>query len=54
MKNIVILFLLVTVAQAELRHSAVIIPVVFSDNMVLQQNANVPFWGKAVPGPKSP
>ena len=52
MKNIVILFLLVTVAQAELRHSAVIIPVVFSDNMVMQQNANVPFWGKAVPGTK--
>ena len=52
MKNIVILFLLATVAQAELRHSAVIIPVVFSDNMVLQQNANVPFWGKAVPGTK--
>lgn len=25
-------------------------PVIFGDNMVLQQNAEVPFWGKAAPG----
>lgn len=26
------------------------IPAIFSDNMVLQQRSNVPFWGKAKPG----
>jgi len=26
------------------------LPAIFSDNMVLQQKSNVPFWGKALPG----
>ena len=44
------LLLLLTIAQAESRHGVVMMPAIFSDNMVLQQKANVPFWGKAVPG----
>ena len=28
------------------------LPTVFGDNMVLQQNINVPIWGKATPGGK--
>lgn len=44
--------MLATFAQADSRHRVVIIPGIFSDNMVLQQQANVPFWGKATPGSK--
>ena len=28
----------------------VVLPAIFSDNMVLQQNAQVNLWGKAMPG----
>lgn len=28
------------------------LPTIFSDNMVLQQNQNLPIWGKAIPGEK--
>ena len=28
----------------------VVLPAIFSDNMVLQQNAQVNLWGKATPG----
>ncbi len=51
-KIIVFLLLLAIIAQADSKHGVVIMPGIFSDNMVLQQKANVPFWGKATPGSK--
>ena len=52
MKIIVFLLSFIIVAQAESQSGFVIMPAIFSDNMVLQQKANVPFWGKAMPGSK--
>ncbi len=46
-KICIVLFLLATVAKAE-----VILPAVISDNMVLQQATKVALWGKAQPGVK--
>ena len=33
-------------------HADIQLPSILSDNMVLQQNAKVRFWGKASPGEK--
>lgn len=43
----VILFLFFSGCRPE---TSIILPGVFSDNMVLQQKANVNFWGKTLPG----
>ncbi len=50
MKIVMCLMVLATIAQAESPSGRVFLPGIFSDNMVLQQRANVPFWGKAAPG----
>ena len=52
MKNIAALLLLLTIGRAESQHGFIAMPAIFSDNMVMQQKANVLFWGKAVPGTK--
>jgi sialate O-acetylesterase len=52
MKIVVFLLFLFTIAPAESPHGVVIMPAIFSDNMVLQQKANVPFWGMAMSGTK--
>ncbi|MFH1194817.1 MAG: sialate O-acetylesterase [bacterium] len=50
MKSFLILLLLagVSFAQGE-KNFMIEMPSLFSDNMVLQQKSNVPFWGKAFP-----
>jgi hypothetical protein len=51
MKLIILLFVLISVIRPEnMGKTSIVIPSVFSDNMVLQQNSQVPFWGKAKPG----
>ena len=50
MKNIAILFLLSTALQAASGPSTVVMPGIFSDNMVLQQKSRVPVWGRAAVG----
>ena len=51
MKLIILLLFLISVIQPEsMKKSSIVMPAVFSDNMVLQQNTQVPFWGKANPG----
>ena len=49
MKNIIILFLIVFTFNIS---AQLIIPSVFSDNMVLQRDAKIPIWGKASPEAK--
>ena len=45
--SILFLFSLAASFEAEAK---VTLPAIFSDNMVLQQNASVNLWGKAAPG----
>lgn len=44
---ILLLFLFIHAICAE---AAIVLPSIFSDNMVLQQQSNVAFWGKTTPG----
>jgi sialate O-acetylesterase len=53
MKHIIRLFapiLLILVISTNTLLSQVKLPAIFGDNMVLQQQTNVAFWGKAAPG----
>ena len=51
MKLVTLLFAFANVAWAQaFSHSFLVMPALFSDNMVLQQKSNVPVWGKALPG----
>ncbi len=51
MKFIIILFTLVSIIKPQsIENKLIEMPAIFSDNMVLQQNTNVSFWGKADPG----
>ncbi len=50
MKKIFILTLLITIVKGEAQTALPLMPAIFSDDMVLQQKAAVPFWGKAIPG----
>jgi sialate O-acetylesterase len=45
-----ILLFLNTIASMQRSNTDIEIPSIFSDNMVLQQNSKVSFWGKAEPG----
>lgn len=47
MRRLVVLFALAALSQICFGQNFAGLPVIFSDNMVLQQNTNVPFWGKA-------
>lgn len=50
MKKFYLLIVLI-LSFAEIKaQSFVEMPAIFSDNMVLQQRSNVPFWGRALPG----
>lgn len=48
MKEMILLFVLLSITISA--QSNFEMPSIFSDNMVLQQKSNVPFWGKANPG----
>ncbi len=50
MKKTSLLFLLSFISVSVF--SKIELPVIFTDNMVLQQQTNVPIWGKASPGKK--
>ena len=51
MKLVTLLFAFANVAWAQaFSHSFLVMPALFSDDMVLQQKSNVPVWGKALPG----
>ncbi len=51
MKLIILLIVLISVIKPEsMEKPSIVMPAIFSDNMVLQQNTQVPFWGKAEPG----
>ena len=53
MKAIIILFAFSSVVRAQVHSSGyLVMPALFSDNMVLQQKSDVPVWGKALPGEK--
>ena len=49
-KYFVLFFLIVAVCTGQTKKDNIELPRIFSDNMVLQQKALVPFWGKALPG----
>src|SRR5688572_22525079 len=49
MKNVVVIIAFLYCAMA---HADVILPAVFSDHMVLQQNSSVTIWGWAKPNEK--
>lgn len=42
--------LILTVIQSHLLKAEVKLPAIFTDNMVLQQQTDAAFWGKALPG----
>ena len=51
MKFIILLITFVSIVKPQsIENKLIEMPSIFSDNMVLQQNTNVPFWGKAKPG----
>lgn len=52
--KILLIFLAMTafILPKEQAKSKIVIPALFSDNMVLQQQSNVSFWGKGNPGDK--
>ncbi|MDR3625995.1 MAG: glycosyl hydrolase family 2, partial [Ignavibacteriaceae bacterium] len=50
MKFFILFFAMIAAAMPQNKPGAIIMPGIFSDNMVLQQKANVTFWGKASPG----
>ena len=51
MKLFILLIVLTLIIKAETgKKESMEIPAIFSDNMVLQQNTNVSFWGKGNPG----
>lgn len=53
MKTLLLFFLMIVTIYAQKKDvSQIMLPSIFSDNMVLQQNLNVPFWGKSEPGKK--
>ncbi len=53
MKFMILLFALVSVARSQSDSSRyILMPALFSGNMVLQQKSDVPVWGKAEPGEK--
>ena len=52
MKAKLLLFVFLLSGLAATVRAEVVVPSVFSDNMVLQQNADVAFWGKAAPKEK--
>lgn len=39
-------------AIAQTTKSRLILPAIFSDNMILQRDVSIPFWGTAIPGQK--
>jgi sialate O-acetylesterase len=50
MKLVILFLAMIGAAMADSKPDAVVMPSIFSDNMVLQQKSNVQFWGKAKPG----
>ena len=52
MKKAAISFLFTFAAIVAFDASAVTLPHIFGNNMVLQQGQNVPVWGKGAPGEK--
>jgi sialate O-acetylesterase len=50
MKFIVLFFAIMALAMTDTKSNSIVMPAIFSDNMVLQQKSNVQFWGKAEPG----
>ena len=46
------IFLVLGLFASLTTEAKVTLPAIFSDNMVLQQNAQVNVWGKATPGEK--
>jgi sialate O-acetylesterase len=50
LKFVILLLAMMGAAMADSKSDAVVMPSIFSDNMVLQQKSNVQFWGKAKPG----
>ncbi len=53
MKKLILLlssFLILLLASTEFLEAQLALPSIFGDNMVLQQQADVAFWGKASPG----
>jgi len=50
MKLVILFLAMIGAAMADSKSDAVVMPSIFSDNMVLQQKSNVQFWGKARPG----
>ncbi len=51
MKIIILFIVLISVIRPEgTGKTSIVMPSIFSDNMVLQRNTEVPFWGKANPG----
>lgn len=51
MKLIILLIFLISVIKPEsMKKEYILMPAIFSDNMVLQQNSRAPFWGRAEPG----
>ena len=52
-RQVVLIFILFSIAQPQTKSTEyIILPSLFSDNMVLQQKSTVPIWGKAIPGQK--
>jgi sialate O-acetylesterase len=52
MKFILMFLAVMAVAMPATKTGSIVMPAIFSDNMVLQQKSNVQFWGKANPGEK--
>lgn len=52
MKSVILLLVLVSAVQAQAASRYLVMPAIFSSNMVLQQKSVVPIWGKAEPGTK--
>jgi sialate O-acetylesterase len=50
MKFILLFLAIAAVAMPDTKTNSILMPAIFSDNMVLQQKSNVQFWGKAKPG----
>ncbi|MBU1097545.1 MAG: sialate O-acetylesterase [Bacteroidetes bacterium] len=49
---LLIVSIVISVPKINAENQRIEIPSIFSDNMVLQQNANAPIWGEAIPGTK--
>ena len=52
MKFIMLFLVTIAVAMPYAKTDNIVMPAIFSDNMVLQQKSSVQFWGKANPGDK--